>query len=88
MRRLLMMALFLAACGEPTEEAVRANFLQEYPRAVIASAVPGEGDSDHVYYHVRFRQPPDTTLREVVRGYQRTSARQWRVFHRDSGTNK
>jgi hypothetical protein len=86
MRGRLSLAMLLGACSSPDEERVRAEFINEYPGVAVISAGPGEGDSDHVYYHVRFRQPPDTTVREVVWGYRRTSGRQWQVFHRGTET--
>jgi hypothetical protein len=58
--------------------------MREHPGAAVVSADPGEGDSEHAYYHIRFRVPSDTTVRETVWGYRRAADGTWRVFHRDS----
>jgi hypothetical protein len=82
MRWVPLAVLVLGGCGGPSGEAVRADFMREHPRAVVVSADPGEGDSEHAYYHIRFRVPPDTTLQETVWAYRRAANGTWRVFHR------
>ncbi len=77
MPRILLICLLLCACGEPTKDAVRADFLAAHPGVVVVGVYPGEGDSDHVYYAVQFRAPPDTTLQKTVLLYQRTSDGRW-----------
>jgi hypothetical protein len=79
----LIVVLLLGACGGPTDETVRAEFRREHPKARVISAGPGEGDSHHVYYHIRFREPPDTIVREVVWGYERNKDGIWRLKSRD-----
>jgi hypothetical protein len=82
MRWLFLIVLLVGGCDGPTEGRVRADFLAQHPGAEVVSATPGEGDSDHVHYHVRFRRLPATTVQEVEWGYQQTSDGRWHVFHR------
>jgi hypothetical protein len=57
----LVVILGLAACSAPNDEIVRKDFLEiakrELPTGIavtVTSIVPGEGDDDNVYQHVRF----------------------------------
>jgi hypothetical protein len=76
-------AVLLISCGMPSGDQVRGEFLALHPGAVILDAGPGEGDFDHAYWCIRYRQPPDTVLREQYWLYQR-GADGFRVIHRDS----
>jgi hypothetical protein len=53
--RWLPLVVLVLACGGPKEDTVRADFTREHPAAEVISAQPGEGDSEQVYYHIRFR---------------------------------
>jgi len=83
-RLALVSALFLAACGGPSSNEVRATFLIEAPQAHIESLGPGEGDGGNVYYHVRYRIPPDTVLWEQVWLYQKGTDGTWSITWRDT----
>ena len=50
----------------------------------MVSTGSGEGDSEHVYYHIRFREPPDTTVREAVWGYPADLLWKLAGVHRDT----
>lgn len=81
--------LFLAAsCGLPSDDQVKADFLALHPRAVIEDAGVGEGDEDDAYWCIRYREPPDTVLREQVWLYQRGSDHRFHVIGRDSSIAK
>ena len=78
------LVLSLLGCGVPRKEDVRATFLAENPGATVESAGPGEGDGNNVYFHIRYRLPGDSTLREQVWLYQKGPDGSWRVTSRDS----
>jgi hypothetical protein len=82
LRALALMPLLAAACSRPRDEDVRAEFLRARPDARVASLEVGEGDGDHVYYHVRFRTAADTSLRETIWLYARQPDGLWRNTHR------
>jgi hypothetical protein len=80
-RRLALFAsLILAGCSTPDEGAIRAEFLQHEPRAEIVGLGTGEGDDQHVYYHIRYRVPPDPAVREAVWGYREEADGRWTRF--------
>jgi len=83
---LLMLAL--VSCGMPSDHQVRSDFLALHPSAAIIDVGPGEGDSDHAYWCVRYRERPDTALREQVWLYQRQSGNRFAVIHRDSSMTR
>jgi len=80
---ILASTVFLLSCGMPSDDRVRSEFLALHPGAAIVDAGPGEGDSDHAYWCIRYRVPSDTTLREQYWLYQR-GADGFKVIHRDS----
>ena len=83
-RLLIVVAAILVGCGVPSTNDVRRDFLAVYPNARVVDLGPGEGDSDDVYYHIRYRLPPDSTVLEQVWLYQRGAGDRWTVTHRDS----
>lgn len=83
---ILFLVLAAQACAQPSEADVRRDFLGGRPGAVIESIDLTDGDADHVYWRIRFRNPPDTALCHVEVGYRRTGGA-WRIFHRDSVQN-
>ena len=84
---LVLPLLFLGACGRPSEEQVRREFLQLHPMADNVSARASEGDSDHDLWCITYRLPPDTILREQVWLYRRISSQNWSVVSRDSAAS-
>ena len=77
--------VLLSGCTS-IDDQVRREFLVAFPKAVVTSLSPGEGDDATVYYHIRYRLPPDTVELERVWGYQRSSvSKEWRLFSQDSG---
>jgi hypothetical protein len=67
------------ACGLPSDEKVRADFLRENPGCEVTSVVSGEGDADHVYKYIHFQS--ENGACEVEWGYRRAEP-EWQVFHR------
>lgn len=85
MRRILLCALLLlAGCSGPNESSIRSAFQRTRPSAEIVSLGPGEGDGDHVYYHIRYRLPSDSAVREEVWGYRKGPDGGWTRFSTDS----
>jgi hypothetical protein len=82
----VLLAVIAAGCGAPTASEVKAAFLGENPQALIFSVGTGEGDADNLYYHIRYRLPPDTTLWQQVWLYQRGADGRWGVTYRDTTT--
>jgi hypothetical protein len=83
-----LLMLVIASCGLPSDDQVKADFLTLHPRAVIEFSGVGEGDADHASWCIRFREPPDTTLREQIWLYQRGADDRFHVAHRDSSVVK
>lgn len=71
-----LFVLVAAACG-PGDHAVRAEFLRAHPGAEVLDLGVGEGDSDNVYYHIRYRAPNDSTVHEVCWLYSQVNGRDW-----------
>jgi hypothetical protein len=90
MRRILLFALLLpAGCSGPDESSVRREFERTRPNAEVVSLGPGEGDSDHVYYHIRYRLPSDSAVQEEEWGYRKARDGRWTRFFIDStGVNR
>jgi hypothetical protein len=80
----LIASILGAACDAgPREKDVRSEFLRANPGARIESLAVAEGDGEHVYYHIRFREAGDLTPRETMWLYARQSDGSWRNTHRD-----
>jgi hypothetical protein len=72
------------ACGTPQARAVRADFETARPGTEIVEIAPTEGDADHAYYRIRFRDGTDSNVREEEWGYRRGSIGRWERFKPDS----
>jgi hypothetical protein len=83
-RLVFVPVLFLTACGGPSDNDVRNTFLAGAPQAQIQDLGPGEGDGGNVYYHIKYRIPPDTILWEQVWLYQKGSDGKWSITWRDT----
>jgi hypothetical protein len=79
----LVLLLCAVACSEPRAADVRAEYLRAHPGSQIVSAEPGEGDFSAVYYHVRYRAPGDSAVREEIWQYIKQSDGTWRNTHRE-----
>lgn len=44
-----------AACSGPPYTQIKEEFVREHPGAEVLSVGPGEGDSQHVYVQIRYR---------------------------------
>ncbi len=84
----LILAFVLGGCGAPSSSDVRAAFLANHPAAAVTFVNPAEGADDFVYYDIRYRLPPDTTLWEQNWLYQKGADGDWRVTRRDSSIIK
>ena len=85
MRRILLGALLLlVACSGPAASSIRSEFQRARPNAEIVSLGTGEGDADHVYYHIRYRLPSDPAVHEEVWGYHKGPDGRWTRFSTDS----
>jgi len=56
---------------------VRSEFLARHPGYIVEFIGAGEGDSDNVYYHVRYRKPGATVLFEQQWLYQDHGEKEW-----------
>jgi hypothetical protein len=74
----------LIACDSPETKAVRADFTAARPGAEVLGIVPTEGDAEHVYYRIRFRDTVHARIGEEEWGYRRASSGRWELFTRDS----
>jgi hypothetical protein len=77
----LLCALALSACG-PSDREVVVAFEREHPGARVVSAAAGEGDSDSVYYHIKYRLAGDANPREGVWLYSKQPDGTWAVRQR------
>ncbi len=81
-RQLLALTFALTACGAPSGRDVRTAFLAQNPAAVIADAYPAEGGVGDVYWDIKYRLPPDTTLFVQTWLYVQGDDGKWRVTFR------
>lgn len=78
-----LFTVLLTGCGGPNEKTVTTDFLRDHPTATVLAAVPGEGDSDNVYFQITYRLPDSAVDRKEVRLYQRdTNTARWKVVTR------
>jgi hypothetical protein len=76
-----LLGLGAVACGMPSDEDVRAEFLRDAPTFAVESVQSGEGDGSIVYKHIRYTRPGTARECVVVWGYQQAEP-VWRVFHK------
>jgi hypothetical protein len=79
---LLFAVLLQIGCGGPTRSEVKADFQKENPTYTILSAIPGEGDSDTVYYHIRYKKPGSELEYEVVLQYMNKGGKKWELTYK------
>ena len=60
----------LTACGMPSNEDVGSEFKNANPSYTVISVDTGEGDSDNVYFHIKYKKPNDVNKYEEVWLYQ------------------
>lgn len=63
---LLGVVLLTASCSPLGQPEANNMFLKKHPGYEIIDSGPGEGDSDAVYYHFRFKKPGDEKVHEEV----------------------
>jgi hypothetical protein len=81
----VVMGLAFASCSRaPTDAQVRAEFSQEHPSFHVESVGVGEGDGSAAYFHIRYRVPGDSAVREDVWQYLDTGDKRWRVNHKET----
>jgi hypothetical protein len=79
---LLLAVLFQTGCGGPTRSDVKSDFQKENPTYTILSALVGEGDSDTVYYHIKYKKPGNDLAYEVVWQYMNKGGKKWELTHK------
>ena len=67
---LLILLLIIVACG-PSNQQLQNDFSKLHPGAKVISADPGEGDSDNVYIHFRYKENEGAEEKEEIWLYQR-----------------
>jgi TonB family protein len=72
----LLLCVALSACSQPDLERVEADFERLNPGCRVESVRPGEGDSDNVHLHIRYRCSSGR-LEKVEWLYQRVDG-EWR----------
>ena len=63
---LIVGSLLVGSCSMVTRESANEIFLKENPTFQIVDSGPGEGWSDVVYWHFRYKTADDPTVREMV----------------------
>jgi hypothetical protein len=63
----------------PGSEVVKENFLKENPQSIVLSVFVGEGDSEHAYYHIRYKEAKGESIKEVVWLYTLKEDGKWSV---------
>ena len=74
---LILVLLFFYGCNKPSEDTVKKDFYEIYSNSNIISIGVGEGDSDNVYYHIKFKYYDNNRIYEEVFLYQNISGK-WR----------
>lgn len=52
----VLLVLVLSSCAVPSDEQVKEAFLKEHPQAEITDVYVSEGDSDHAYFTIKYRE--------------------------------
>jgi hypothetical protein len=71
-----VLAIAAAACSQPPYSQIEDEFRREHPGSEVLSVGPGEGDSRHVYVHIRYRDAETNHEREQACLWQRID-RKW-----------
>ncbi|MFW5426750.1 MAG: hypothetical protein ACKE8R_05820 [Methylophagaceae bacterium] len=84
----LLMAL--SSCGVgPTDDDVKKDFLAKYPTAEITSINRGEGDSDSVYVHIKYKhESAGIAAAEDILLYSDKGGPSWELIHIRKETNE
>ena len=69
------LALAVGACSEPPYDRIAEEFRRSHPGVDVLSVGPGEGDSEHVYVHVRYRDPQTWSERQETCLWRRIDAK-------------
>ncbi len=67
----------ILSCSAPSENEIKIDFLREFPKAQVLSMNAGEGDSDNVYMHIKYKLPESDKIEEDVWLYQDTGNNKW-----------
>jgi len=51
----IVITLFFMGCSKPEKDMIKKDFMKIYPTAVMLSYVATEGDSDNVYYEIKYK---------------------------------
>lgn len=83
---LLFLLPFLTGCepkGFPSKAEVIIQFVKENPTAKVIDASPGEGDSSHVYWTIRYRLQDEDMIRESSWGIRKVDDATWENFSKE-----
>jgi hypothetical protein len=75
-----LLAGFVVPSGHPDEQQARRDLLADHPTYSIERIFLDEREVVAVSYHIFYRVPGDSTLREEVRHYFHANG-QWRLPH-------
>jgi hypothetical protein len=92
-KAIFFFAIFLLVAiscgGPPSNHEIKQEFLKEHQNAVILSVGTGEGDSENVYMHIKYRLPGNDTEMEDVWLYQDLGSEKWEnTWRRSTGYRK
>lgn len=79
---LLVAALVATSCGGPSDDEVKQAFLREHPRAEVTDVYVSEGDSDHAYFTIKYREGGEAHI--GCWSYYRDEHDRWQVRAKSS----
>jgi uncharacterized lipoprotein NlpE involved in copper resistance len=80
--KIFLLCVLLMGCNNPDDKVVRQEFLAQTKDASIVFVGIGEGDSDHAYYHIRYKVQGNDTLWEDIWLYQKQTSGNWKCINK------
>lgn len=76
---IVLFGLFVfLGCSKPDKTQVKDDFYANYENTTILSLLMGEGDSDNVYYHIKYKDNKSEKIKEVEFLYQKVND-EWKL---------
>ena len=75
----MIIYITILGCDFPNNERVKKEFLTKHPTYIVLEIGPGEGDSDNVYFHIKYKKNKKGETFKIVWLYQRQSNGKWKV---------
>jgi hypothetical protein len=72
---LLLLFIFYISCSQLPYEQIKNDFLKNNPNYKVISVLPGEGDSDNVYIHIKYQKAGSNLTQEEIWLYQRDTGK-------------